>query len=281
MGPEPTISSASPEHVERRAPRAAALAGVGVGVVGGLLGLGGAEFRLPILVGYFRYRIRRAISLNLAVSLITVLAAASSRVFIARQIPDASVLPIGVAMMLGGMLGAAIGSRWLTRISEHRLHAAVRILLMGIGLLLIVESAVTWESGGLPFGTPARTVIAASVGVLIGMVSTLLGVAGGELIIPSLVLLFAVPIKAAGTLSLLVSIPTILVGLARHRASGAFAGLRDVRHLVVPMALGTILGGVVGGAMVAFVPAGAVKLLLGSVLIASAAKVFAVEQRSA
>ena len=133
--------------VERRAPRAAALAGVGVGVVGGLLGLGGAEFRLPILVGYFRYRVRRAISLNLAVSLITVLAAASSRVFIARQIPDASVLPIGVAMMLGGMLGAAIGSRWLTRISEHRLHAAVRILLMGIGLLLIVESAVTWESG--------------------------------------------------------------------------------------------------------------------------------------
>ena len=140
---------------------------------------------------------------------------------------------------------------------------------------------MTWESGGLPFGTPGRIVIAASVGVLIGMVSTLLGVAGGELIIPSLVLLFAVPIKAAGTLSLLVSIPTILVGLARHRASGAFAGLRDVRHLVVPMALGTILGGVVGGAMVAFVPAGAVKLLLGSVLIASAAKVFAVEQRSA
>jgi hypothetical protein len=74
VGPEPTISSAFPDHVERRAPRAAALAGVGVGVVGGLLGLGGAEFRLPILVGYFRYRIRRAISLNLAVSLVTVLA---------------------------------------------------------------------------------------------------------------------------------------------------------------------------------------------------------------
>lgn len=49
----------------------------------------------------------------------------------------------------------------------------------------------------------------------------------------------------------------------------------------MPMALGTILRGVVGGAMVVFVPTGAVKLLLGSVLIASAAKVFAVERRSA
>ena len=53
MGPEPTIPSAAPERVERRAPKAAALAGVGVGVVGGLLGLGGAEFRLPILLATF------------------------------------------------------------------------------------------------------------------------------------------------------------------------------------------------------------------------------------
>jgi len=278
VGPSQSVSSGSIEHVERRAPRAAALAGTAVGVMGGLLGLGGAEFRLPILVGYFRYRLRRAISLNLAVSLVTVLAAAGSRLFIARQVPDVSVLPIGVAMMLGGMLGAAIGSRWLASISERRVHAAVRALLMAIGLLLIVESAVTWGSRDLPFDTAARTVVAASVGVLIGMVSTLLGGAGGELIIPSLVLLFGVPIKVAGILSLLVSIPTILVGLARHHARGAFKGLLDVRHLIVPMSLGTILGGVVGGAMVAFVPAGAVKLLLGSVLIASAAKVFAVER---
>jgi uncharacterized protein len=248
-------------------------------VVGGLLGLGGAEFRLPILVGYFRYRLLRAIPLNLAVSLVTVLAAVGSRVFIARQLPDASVLPIGVAMMLGGILGAALGSQWLVRVSEHRLHSAIRTLLIGIGLLLIIESATTWESGGLPLGTAARAVVAGGVGVLIGIVSTLLGVAGGELIIPALVLVFAVPIKAAGTLSLLISIPTIIVGLARHSARGAFKGLSDLRHLIVPMGIGTILGGLVGGAVVVFVPTGAVKLLLGSVLIASAVKVFAVDRR--
>jgi uncharacterized membrane protein YfcA len=263
----------------RRSPSLAALSGAGVGILGGLLGLGGAEFRLPILVGYFRYHLLDAIALNLAISLLTVVAAAGSRVAIARLVPDASVLPIGLAMMLGGMLGAVVGSRWLGRVPERRLHTVVRTLLIGIGLLLIAESATTWESGGLPFGVPLRTVVATAAGVLIGIASTLLGVAGGELIIPTLVLVFGVSIKAAGTLSLLISIPTILVGLARHRARGAFQETRDLRDLVAPMGLGTVAGGIVGGAMVALVPSATVKLLLGSVLIASAVKVFEADRQ--
>jgi uncharacterized membrane protein YfcA len=274
---EVTTSSDGP--ATRRAPRAAVLVGAVIGIAGGLLGLGGAEFRLPVLVAYFRYNLQGAVALNLAVSLVTVVAAAGSRLVIARQIPDVSTLPVGVAMILGGMLGAAAGARWLAQVSERRLHAAVRTLLIGVGLLLIVESMTAWESSGVPFGTPMRAIIAGTAGVLIGIVSTLLGVAGGELITPTLVLGFGVPIKAAGTLSLLISIPTILVGLARHRARGAFRRTGDLRDLVAPMGLGTIVGGVVGGAMVALVPAAAVKLLLGGVLIASAVKVFEVGRR--
>ena len=40
-----------------------------VGVLGGLIGLGGAEFRLPVLVGIFNYRTLQAIVVNLIVSL--------------------------------------------------------------------------------------------------------------------------------------------------------------------------------------------------------------------
>jgi uncharacterized protein len=105
-------------------------------------------------------------------------------------------------------------------------------------------------------------------------VSTLLGVAGGELIIPALVLAFGVPIKAAGTLSLLISIPTILVGLARHHALAGFHGLPRVGRVVIPMALGTVVGSAGGAWLVVFVPAGAIKVVLGVVLIASALRVF-------
>ena len=44
-----------------------------IGVLGGLIGLGGAEFRLPVLVGVFKYPTLKAIVINLMVSLVTVI----------------------------------------------------------------------------------------------------------------------------------------------------------------------------------------------------------------
>ena len=57
----------------------AAITGAGVGVLGGLLGLGGAEFLLPLLVAIFGYVLRRAIPLNLAISFIAVLIGVAAR----------------------------------------------------------------------------------------------------------------------------------------------------------------------------------------------------------
>jgi uncharacterized membrane protein YfcA len=259
-------------------PLSAALAGAGVGLLGGLLGLGGAEFRLPLLVALFGYALRQAIPLNLAISFVAVVIAALSRWLLAGQAPLASAVPFAVAMMVGGMVGAAVGSGWLTRVSDARLHAAVRVLLIGIGALLIVESLGSWTSTGLPLGSTTLAIIGVCSGVGIGAVSTLLGVAGGELIIPTLVLAFAVPIKAAGTMSLLISIPTMLVGLARHRTRGAFQDVRDIGRVILPMAVGTVVGSAVGGLLVGHASAGGVKLLLGCVLIGSALRVFKARQ---
>jgi uncharacterized protein len=104
---------------------AAALAGAGVGILGGLLGLGGAEFRLPLLVTLFRSTLRRAVSLNLAISFVAVVVVALvARWALAKQVPMASVAAVAICMMLGGMAGATLGARWLARISDERLHAA-------------------------------------------------------------------------------------------------------------------------------------------------------------
>jgi uncharacterized membrane protein YfcA len=92
-------------------PLSAALAGAAVRLLGGLLGLGGAEFRLPLLVGLFGYALRQAIPLNLAISFVAVVIAALSRWLLAGQAPLPSGVPVAVAMMVGGMIGAAVGSR--------------------------------------------------------------------------------------------------------------------------------------------------------------------------
>ena len=255
-------------------PRSAALAGAAVGVLGGLLGLGGAEFRLPVLVALFGFPLRRAIPLNLAVSFVAVVVAAPSRWWLAGQAPPLDAVPVALAMIAGGMVGAGLGSRWLAGVSDERLHAVIRAQLIGIGGLLIIEALTPWVSHGLPLDTSGQAIAASLAGLGIGAVSTLLGVAGGELIIPTLVLAFGVPIKAAGTLSLLISMPTMLVGLARHRALGGFQGVPGVGRVVLPMALGTIVGSAAGALLVVLVPAGAIKVVLGLVLIASALRVF-------
>ncbi len=65
----------------QRADRAvvAFVAGAVVGVLGGLIGLGGAEFRLPLLIGVFGFAALSAVILNKAMSLIVVAVALPAR----------------------------------------------------------------------------------------------------------------------------------------------------------------------------------------------------------
>ena len=111
-------------------------------------------------------------------------------------------------------------------------------------------------------------------GLGIGLVSSLLGVAGGELIIPTLVFAFGAGIKTAGTAILLISLPTVAVGVLRHQKLGSCGERADVTGTVAPMGIGSVLGAVVGGFLVGVVPATALKLVLGIILIVSAVRIF-------
>lgn len=62
-----------------------------------------------------------------------------------------------------------------------------------------------------------------AAGFINGVIASLLGVAGGELLIPTLVLLFGVDIKLVGCLSLAVSLPTMIVGFTRYSRDRSFA----------------------------------------------------------
>jgi hypothetical protein len=101
-----------------------------------------------------------------------------------------------------------------------------------------------------------------------------LGVAGGELLIPTIVLLYGLNIKLAGSLSLTVSLPTMIVGFARYTRSDSFAVLRQEKPLFVWMAIGSILGAAVGGLLLGLVPTHLLLTLLGVILLISAVKTF-------
>lgn len=240
----------------------AAVAGAGVGVLGGLIGLGGAEFLLPLLVGFFAIPLRHAIGLNLGMSLVTVLAALAGRLAAGPAAPPVARHVI-MALIGGGVVGAYAGASWLIGASSHALWRGVRALLALIGLLLLTEAFVRWGSGSLVTSPVAQATVGVAAGALIGVVSSLLGVAGGELIIPTLVFGFGVDIKAAGTASLMISLPTVLMGLWRRVVSGLRPTAEELTRIVLPMSAGSVVGAVVGAMVIEFVPGSSLKACLG------------------
>jgi uncharacterized membrane protein YfcA len=260
--------------VVRRSAVAFALA-VPIAVLGGLIGLGGAEFRLPVLVGPLGHAARQAVALNLTVSGVTI---AVSLVTRGATLSLATLTPLAgdlLALVAGGVVAAFFGAGWASRLSERRLRQVILVLLVLIGAALIVEAFLPGEVRGLlPADAPVRIVAGAFFGLAIGLFSSMLGVAGGEVIIPTLVFAFGVDIKSAGTASLLVSLPTVLTGIGRYAHRGAYADRAPLTATVVPMALGSVIGAVVGGLLVGVVPAAALKLGLGVILIWSAQRIF-------
>lgn len=256
-----------------RRPLLAFAAAIPIALLGGLIGLGGAEFRLPVLAGPLRYAAKQAVALNLAVSLVTLVTALAIRGGGLDVGALAEFAPAIVAMIAGALVTAFLGPSLASRISNGALERVILVLLLGIGSALIVESFLPTEVAALVPQT-LWPVVAFLFGLAIGLVSSLLGVAGGELIIPTFVFAFGAPIKLAGTASLIVSLPTVTVGILRYWRRGAYADRTALRATVLPMAAGSVIGAVAGGLLLGIVPAAALKLGLGVILIASAIRVF-------
>ena len=180
-----------------------------VGILGGLIGLGGAEFRLPVLIGMFGFPALEAVILNKATSLIVV---TSGLLFRAQAVPlygVANQWSVILTLLAGSLLGAWIGADWATRLGT-RFHRVIAVALVGIAVVLLIAHHP--QSPGLSVDPAIRTVLGVAAGFIIGVVASLLGVAGGELLIPTLVLLFGLDLKLAGSVSLAISLPTMLVG---------------------------------------------------------------------
>ena len=246
---------------------------VPIGGLAGLIGLGGGEFRLPVLTQLIGFPPRAAIPLNLLISLVTLSFALVVR---NHAVPVSGVmahLPEIVGLTLGGVFSAVYGTRLVLRMSDRRLTIAMAALLAASGLLLLVEAFVPFNQAALGADSMLlRAVAGVLIGLVVGLVSSMLGVAGGELLIPTLVFIFAADIRIAGTASLLISLAIVATGLWRYHKAGALPLTGGSKRIVVSMSAGSMIGAVLGGLAVAVAPTAFLKVVLGSVLILAAAK---------
>ena len=99
-----------------------------------------------------------------------------------------------------------------------------------------------------------------------------MAVAGGELLIPTLVVGFGVEITLAGSLSLAISLPTMLTAFSRYRRDRSFDVIRKARRFVVGMGVGSVVGAFVGGRLLRGVPNAILLPTLALILVISAVK---------
>lgn len=247
-------------------------AGAIIGTLGGLIGLGGAEFRLPLLISLFGFRGLEAVILNKATSLVVVATALPFRAAVVPFADVAAQWPIIMNLLAGSLAGAWAGAAWATRLQSETLYRAIAVLLVVIaGVLLFAHDAAT----DAPLLTGWIQIAAGVVaGFVIGVIASLLGVAGGEFLIPTLVLLFGADIKLAGSLSLAVSLPTMLAGFTRYSRDQSFLVLRRNRTFLCVMAAGSMAGTFIGGRLLGWVPTAILLPLLATILVVSAVKVW-------
>lgn len=247
--------------------------GFAVGTLGGLIGLGGAEFRLPLLIGLFGFDALSAVILNKAISLVVV---ASSLPFRMGAVPFSSILErwdVIVTLLAGSLVGAWFGAGWATKLKSKTLYRVLAVLLVLIATVLLWGHEPNSQSS-LALTGISLAIVGIACGFGIGVVAALMGVAGGELLIPTIVLLFGADIKLAGSLSLAVSLPTMIVGFTRYSQDKSFSIIRSQRRFLIIMAAGSILGAFVGGRLLGVIPTSLLLPILAAILIVSSIKVW-------
>lgn len=244
----------------------AGLLGLLAGFLSGLFGVGGGILIVPVLVLALGMAQRVAHGTSLAAVLPI---AVSGLVGFGTE---ASVdWPVAVALSVGAMLGALLGTHALKVLPAGVLARAFAAVLALSAVRLAVD---TTDAAGRGELDPALWAGLLLIGVVTGTLAGMLGVGGGVVMVPAMILLVGIPAAVAKGTSLAVIIPTSLVATQRNLRNG---------NTVLPVAVVVGLAGVVSSFAASKISVGlderTSNLLFAALLIVVAARML-VQQRS-
>jgi hypothetical protein len=220
---------------------AAALA-LTVGVAMGLFGGGGSLLLVPALTSVMEFETKQAVATSLAV--VGISAAAGAVAARAKgNLPIRPAFIIGTTTMVGAFGGAFVGAR---------LDDALQLTIFGVvamaAAVILAWQSTTRSSAHAIDHVPRPVAVMAAAGIGVGVVTGLVGVGGGFLIVPALVMAAGLEMREAASVSLFVMV------LATASALVGYAGRVPLPWaFVVPFAvvasIGTIAGGFAGHSM--------------------------------
>ncbi len=235
----------------------AAVLALTVGLVFGLLGAGGSILTVPIMVYALGQDPKVAIVMSLpivgGVALVGVF-----RHWRAGNVDLRTAIPFGVAAMIGAFGGARL-ARFLGGGTQLTLLA---ILMLGAAVSMFRNASVP-EKPATDSRDRELGPMVLGIGMLTGVLTGIVGIGGGFLLVPALVLLAKVPMQAA--------VGTSLVVITLNTVAGylGYLGTVDVPWRIVGLFGGiAAVGIVIGTALLPRIPQATLKRAFAVLLVA-------------
>lgn len=227
--------------------------GLVTGLVGGLLGIGGGIVLIPMLTAWAGFDQHSAHGTGIVAVAFTALVGV---VVYGRG--EAIDLVAALQITLVALPATVLAARYSPRVSAEVLRRLFGIFVILVALVLPFRDLV--GSGDLVLGGGMSVMLV--IGAASGVISGLLGVGGGSVLVPSLVMVTGFAQQLAQGTSLAVILPSSSAGALVH------ARLGHVRSRALPpILLGTLCGSWAGAAGAIALPGQALRIIFSAVLL--------------
>ena len=257
---------------------APALAGVFVGVMSGLLGVGGGTIMVPI----FRLAFGMSPLASTATSLFAIIPTSISGA-VAHTRAKTCVPKLGLALGAGGAVMSPMGV-WLASVSPGWLVICVAAIVIGFSAFKMFKKAVkcgptprAGRAGGNAQDASAKAVPdqpvlsrkqylqGACIGLIAGLASGYVGVGGGFIMVPLMLAVLDIPMSLASGTSLIAIMILAIPGVIEQGLLGNIEYLAGIAIVV-----GSIPGALVGARLVRVVPERQLRFIFGGFLLVAA-----------
>lgn len=220
--------------------------GLITGTLLGLLGGGGSILAVPILVYVLGLQAKAAIGTSLVI-----VGLASFFAVLPHWRRSYVLLRIALLFGASGAIGSYLGGVLAGGIPDQIQLIMFASIMTLVGILMLTTGRNS-EAFQQQHSHQLYIVLAAGLGA--GLLTGLLGVGGGFIIVPALMLVLGLPMKQAVGTSLLVIAMNSLVGATAYASHISFEGS------VLPYAIGTIISAPVAGHFAHYIEQGKLKV---------------------
>jgi uncharacterized protein len=232
------------------------LGALGIGLTLGLLGAGGSILTVPVLVYVVGEAPKAAVAESLAI--VGVIAAIGALPYARKGLVAwTTVLLFGVPGMMGSYVGAVAGKY----VSGHAQLIAFSVLMLAASLLMMRPPQAAAASKPVAASKPmkvkrkapaqafAEGMLIGVEGFGIGVLTGFMGVGGGFLIVPALVLLVGLPMHLAIGTSLATIALNSMIGFYKSSQMLPLLQLKTNGSIIIAFAVVGVAGSLIGSAI--------------------------------